>query len=111
MKAEKPVLGKETVEESCEEVPENAVVAGTSPSISRALGMEDSHSFTKEALVDDIVENQSRKTFASLFADNKSPNKGIQLYKIEEQPDIVEVEPDEVDDVIALGDIHLLFML
>ncbi|KAI5653386.1 hypothetical protein M9H77_30573 [Catharanthus roseus] len=111
VKAEKPVLGKETVEESCEEVPENAVVAGTSPSISRALGMEDSHSFTKEALVDDIVENQSRKTFASLFADNKSPNKGIQLYKIEEQPDIVEVEPDEVDDVIALGDIHLLFML
>ncbi|KAI5681578.1 hypothetical protein M9H77_02806 [Catharanthus roseus] len=104
---EKTVMGKEIVEEFLKEleevddvISEPSVVAETSPSVSRTLGMEDTTSKSKEDSVNGIEENQPKKTFASLFADNRNPSKGIQLYKIMVQSDVIEVESDEVDDVI-----------
>ncbi|KAI5667864.1 hypothetical protein M9H77_17717 [Catharanthus roseus] len=55
------------VEERVEELQENSAVAETSLLVSRTLGMEDSPSSAKEPLVDDGVESQPKKTFASLF--------------------------------------------
>ncbi|KAI5650030.1 hypothetical protein M9H77_36035 [Catharanthus roseus] len=57
--------------------------------------MEDTSSKPKDDYVNGIEENQP-----NLFADNRNPSKGIQLYKIMGQSDIIEVEPGEVHDVI-----------
>lgn len=63
-------------------------MAETSLLVSRTLEMEDSASSPKEPLVDDGVESQRKKTFASPFLDNRNPSKRIQLYKVKELPDM-----------------------
>ncbi|KAI5667322.1 hypothetical protein M9H77_17175 [Catharanthus roseus] len=85
---QKRALGNDSVEERVEELQENSAVAETSLLVSRTLGMEDSPSSAKEPLVDDGVESQPKKMFASLFVDNRNPSGRIQLYKVRELPDM-----------------------
>lgn len=60
--------------------------------MSKTLGLEDTpFSFKTDA--DDMVQGEKPKeSFASLFQDNKNPSKGISLYKVDNQEDVVEVD-------------------
>ncbi|KAI5653675.1 hypothetical protein M9H77_30862 [Catharanthus roseus] len=76
-------------------IPESSV------STSRTLGSDDTLSSPKgEASSDHPKQDLPKKSFVSLFKDNRNPSKGMTLYKVENQDDVVENEEEEVDDVI-----------
>ncbi|KAI5670954.1 hypothetical protein M9H77_11318 [Catharanthus roseus] len=91
-----PVKGPQVENEGSDtNVPE------TSVSTSRTLGPNDTLSSAKgEASSDQPKQDLPKKSFVSLFKDNRNPSKGITLYKVENQDDVVELEEEEVHDVI-----------
>ncbi|KAI5682801.1 hypothetical protein M9H77_04029 [Catharanthus roseus] len=74
-------------------------VLKTSPSVSRTLANEDTPS-SKPEEGKRVVEDKQKRTFASLFHDNRNPAEGITLHKVDFDDFMVEVEEEDVDDVI-----------
>lgn len=94
---EQPVVEALAEDEGCD----TSILPETSQSVSKTLGTEDTQSYAKvDVTADQVKEDFSKKSFASLFKDNRNPSKGISLFKVESQEDVVEIEYDEVDDVI-----------
>lgn len=60
-------------------------VPKTSQSICRTLGSNNTQSYAiGEAAIDKTERDFPKKSFASLFKDNRNPSNGIFLYKVED---------------------------
>lgn len=111
------VLAKEAARQEIEEDCEVSTVPETSPSMSRTIGSKDTDGEeqgkggdgqglpTKNQSYAEVVsKEQPKKTFAALFQDNRNPNKGIPLAKVENAKGEVDISFEEVDTVeSALG--------
>lgn len=79
---------------------ETSCVPETSQSISRTLGAEDTPTTSKNAAEDLEKDGRRKKTFASFFLENQYPNRGISLFKVENQEKVVCIDYEDVTDVI-----------
>lgn len=52
-----------------------------------------------------------QSSFASLFQDNRNPRKGITLYKVDNQDEVVEVDYEEVDGIIVTWGFSLVIYI
>lgn len=74
----------------------------TSQSVSKTLGTKDTNSNSKSHEdTGRVLDETTKKSFASLFKFNRNPSKGISLFKVKSKEYVVEVDYQEVNDVIV----------
>lgn len=84
-----------------EEGSDTSYVPETSQSISETLGTEDTPTSSNNVTEGTILEG-NKKTFTSLFQDNRNPSKGIPLYKVENQQGIAKIDMADVTDMVQI---------
>lgn len=83
-----------------EEGNDTSYVPETSQSFSETLETEDTLTSSKNATEGRVLEGNKKKTFTSLFQDNRNPSKGISLYKVENLQGVAKIDMVDVTDIV-----------